>query len=142
MNNAEFWKDKILRIVERGNGFGLRDGVPHACNCVNDCKKCDFETGECVTDRIKWMYAEHVEQPKLTKKERMFCELVETGWIARNPDEKLLFYTTKKLEKLPFGVWCGGDYIKLNLLPVEFNFIKNEDDEPWSVEELLKLEVE
>lgn len=50
-------------------------------------------TNMCSVKRlIKWLAEEYVEPVKLNKKERLFCELVETGYVARDSNNRLYWY--------------------------------------------------
>lgn len=142
MTNFEYWKEKILGITEEGCDVALVDGVPERC-AGTPCEKCGFSR-ECDKDRMHWFYAEHKEKPTLTKKERMFCELVETGWIVRDKDGDLRYFVNKPV-KTQYIYWCptfpGEQSRWINWLNASFDFIRWEDQEPWSVEELLKLDV-
>lgn len=145
MTNFEFWKDTLAEIVETG-GAGANVAIvndkPVRCSEIHDCKKCD-RCGKCnEATLIKWLMEKHIEKPKLTKKERMFCELVETGWIARDKDNKIWLHfnnPTKRADE-----WYGVGYSMYHVFKgvTPFSFIKWEDEEPWAVEDLLKLEVE
>ncbi|MGF6375042.1 hypothetical protein M2140_000076 [Clostridiales Family XIII bacterium PM5-7] len=81
----------------------------------------------------------------LTMKEWAFCVFMETGWLVREKDGNVLYGYTKpeKHDK----IWINSDNSLQLVNPRNtrnrnvFQFIKWED-EPWSVEELLKLEVE
>ena len=83
------------------------------------------------------------------KKERQFCELMETGWIARdsnsNPFNQRLYYYHNNPNKEDDYWDCEGDYISIDKIlkstQTSFNFIKWEDEEPWNIKDLLKLEV-
>ena len=142
MTNFEHWKDKLKELASTANGVGVLNGVPVNC-CAIDCEVCDLEVGECSDGQLlKWLLSEYVEKPKLTKKERKFCELVETGWIARDADRRIWIFLNKP-PKSDFGwseIGHSMYYIFKDVDP--FSFIKWEDEEPWSVEDLLKLEVE
>lgn len=84
MTNFEYYKEQILETVNKhSTNFAVVDGKPISC-AVTPCPDCQIKGGICAVERIKWLYEEHIEQPKLTKKERQFCELIETGWIARD----------------------------------------------------------
>lgn len=148
MKNFEYWIEEILQIEDFEN-LALKNGKPVECDGMR-CTDCDFKNKiqPCNQTKKEWLYEEHVEQPTLTKKERMFCELVETGWIARDKDGKLFWYHEKP-EKMGDGMvdaWitdirervCSVTRLQEQL---RFGFIRWEDSEPWSVEELLKLEV-
>ena len=151
VTNFEFYKDEIINMISVPNcaasSLAVVNGEPKRCGNTN-CLTCEFTDGHgrafegCTFKRKAWLYAEHIEKPKLTKKERQFCELVETGWIARGCDG-CLFHFVKKGEKLE-SAWkgCSDICIDKRFPGCEFSFITWDDEEPWSVEELLKLEVE
>ena len=143
--NFEFYKDEILQNMIRAY--------------ANTCVSCAFlrsagveekECGEerdcygCLQEVIEWLYAEHIEQPKLTKRERAFCEAVQTGWIARDCDMRLHYYASKP--ELSDMEWVDDDglWVRLELLGLgeTFMFIKDTDATPWSIEDMLKLEVQ
>ena len=107
--------------------------------------KCDFHnTPDCDVAMIKWLYSEHKVQPKLTKKERQFCELVETGYISRDKDGALFWFDSKPIKGMYIWSNAGKSWSLSNFINKKFNFhfITWDDKEPWSVEDLLKLEVE
>lgn len=144
MTNFEYWKEKILEIAKTGSDIAVAGGKPTMCEDTQ-CSECDFQDiWECgaKTMLIEWLYAEHVEKPTLTRKERMFCEIVETGWIARNKDGELFWFYVKPIPDIGC-VWMnrGGRCNRMDYGVIPFDFIKWEDEKPWSVEELLKLDV-
>ena len=134
--NFEFYKAKILHA----DGICLEQlrfilGLSTSCRC--SCGECNVET-------LEFLYAEHIEKPKLTKKERLFCETVQTGWIARDKNCRLYLYD---IECNPYKTdeqWAKKDvycnHIRLN--GDGFSFVKWEDEKPWAVEDMLKLEVQ
>ena len=156
MTNFEFYEYEILSMLNNGDTpmvHNCKIGSCQECKCYTDVgEKCDFdiEGGDCTHELLKWLYAEHIEKPHLTKKERQFCELVETGWIARNENGDLYFYESYieppyKLDKTDSTIWRHD--VKMyflsnehsDLFHVPFTFIKWEDEKPWSIEDLLKL---
>ena len=154
MTNFEYYKDEIATIINNGDTPMLYNGKIGSCNEC-DCSlggKCDlYDEPDCSAAFLKWLYAEHMEKPKLTKKERQFCELVETGWIARNKNGDLYFYephTDKpyKLDRADSTIWRHYAMMyflsdaESDLFHIPFAFIKWEDEEPWRIEDLLKLE--
>lgn len=73
---------------------------------------------------------------KLTKIEREFCESVETGRIMRDADGQIIFLRTvinQAGEKVFTGAVLCEDF---------FPFIIDRLGEVWTIEDLLKLEVE
>lgn len=123
------------------------DDKPKEC-IVTICEECrrKDENNNCSFEiLIEWLAEEYVEHVTLNKKERMFCELVETGYVARDSDNRLYWY--KNIPNKVQGAWFDPDNIISfsNIYEysseLKFDFIKYEDENPWSVEDLLKLEV-
>ena len=80
MTNFEFWKNEILRICREYESIpAIVKGRPIPCSDVK-CDNCDIYAA-CEINIIEWLYDEHVEYPKLTKRERAFCEALKTGWM-------------------------------------------------------------
>lgn len=143
--NFENHKDDLIKNLER-----LSDSKRGLCNGKigsvllglpkPDCSKTNC--AGCLLQMITFLAQEHKEAPKLSKMERAFCEIVGTGAIARDKDGQLYWFTKyKKIEKRE-TIWGGADHVCLSYLPLPFNFIKWQDEKPWAVEDLLKLEVE
>jgi hypothetical protein len=145
--NFEFYKDQIIESLEKRSGkcsckkiaqlIGMEAAFNELCNG-------DVYCSNCLAIVMKKLSKEHIEAPKLTKRERAFCEAVQTGWIARDCDMELCYF--KNEPTLLSGVWSSEDsqyasFKELNLQD-PFMFIRDTDAACWSVEELLKLEVE
>ena len=144
--NFEFYKDEILKITATDSAIAVVDNNPVECGATK-CQNCDLFGGivgvHCRGMFIKWLYAEHIEQPKLTKRERAFCEAVQTGWIARDKSGVLTWTHKDTVIKKEKDYWhySGGNWILLAIMDLKFDFVKWEDEKPWAVSELLKLEV-
>lgn len=139
ITNLEFYKDKLL---EFGDELAIHHGK--VCRCKDaSCEGCiGCDTG----DVIKWLLEPYQDPTHvLTIEERQFCELVEEGYIARDEDGELWCYKEKP-HKERCTWYSGTEIIEIEELinygiNLEFKFIKWEDEEPWSIEELLKLKV-
>lgn len=149
MKNFEKFETEIMEIVREGYNIAIQNGLPIRCQDIL-CVKCDCHgTGRtCKDEKRKWMESEYKERPKLTKQERKFCELFEGKdiWFATDKDSisKIPVVYTEKPVKNAFA-WSGDNIITQNFrlfIDAKFDFIKWEDEEPWSIEDLLKLEVE
>ena len=85
------------------------------------------------------------EQPKLIKEDKAFLENIieESFYIARDDDNDLYLYISKpyKEENVWFPVQNGEPSMEncLNINKNLFTFIKWEDEEPYSKENLMKL---
>ena len=141
--NFEFYKDEILRIARNGYVPILtKQGKIGGCGNT-DCEYCAFSSQKkrCREVQFEWFYAEHIEQPKLTKRERAFCEAVQTGWIARDKNGELYWFVEGfKVDRLQ-RTWTSAEYSKISTMGLCFCFVKWEDTEPWAVADLLKLDV-
>lgn len=147
--NFEFYKDEIIKRLKKGEFttcalmevFALvaNEDAKTLCN-----KKCGGRIcAECYSELFEILKQEHIESTKLTKRERAFCDAVQAGWIARDCDMTLCYFERKPVFKR--GSWnAEGHYVYLQALGLndDFMFIKDTDAEAWSVEDLLKLEVE
>lgn len=140
--NFEFYENKIIDWIGAGNCSGFLIAGIKGVDVKEICA--GHACHECRTTLAALLTQEHIESPKLTKRERAFCEAVPAGWIARDENGKLhLFDLVSEPYKqnrgwLKRSVSCN--HIRLD--GAEFRFIKWEDEKPWSVEDLLKLEVE
>ena len=145
MTNFEFYKEKILKLVDNNEGFALTNDIIVSCDDIF-CGNCAFNDTDCICDneKIKWLYEEYIPpKPKLTKRERGFCEAVESGWLARDSNGTLYLYKEKPLKHS--DDWGDNIIEWSNLNPSfypSFDFLKWEDDEPYAVEEMLTWEVE
>ena len=149
--NFEFYKDDLITLLINEVAID-KQGKMNWCNEVS-CEKCiffDSDDEKCRTGDIREFFnAEHIEPPKLTKRERAFCEMVGNKVIARDEDGVLnLFWDTVDIYKYKP---CEGDGRWMKRTPHSnhitidnkaFSFIKWSDEKPWSIEDLLKLEVE
>lgn len=138
MTNFEKYKDEILDLSERDWIRVTKDRK--VVSCSSKCEDCIFyynNVGGCRNAFLKWLYVE--AKPTLTAKERAFCVIVSEGYIARDKDGELYIYANEPPKRKE--QWCSDvDFIPLN--NEYFSFIIWEDEKPWSIEELLKLEVE
>ena len=161
MTKYEFYKDEIIDIVSDAHAFSVDKNGEIIKDCMVKCTKCIFNNDElgCKEGRIKWLLEEHVELPKLTKKERLLCELISEGYIVYAPaldvsffvwsDKNVLFNPVQKLfymEDEEGNITYTGYRVRrfngvANVDVDEmFNFIKK-SKRAWSIAELLELEV-
>lgn len=159
MTNYEFYKEEIEMRYRECTPFALtKQNCIASCKII-DCEECVFscynnpETRglRCGDRKMIWAMQEHVEMQKLTKKERKFCELFEGKdvWIAKDKSGVPYLYNKKphKGKGLYDEIWEANyhgntmDGIVFQLAEMKFEFIKWEDEEPWSIDDLLKLEV-
>lgn len=145
MTNFEYWKDKILEINEENENVAIINGKPVKCSSVKKCGsgECELYTNfikNCRQNFVEWLYSEHEEKPKLTKRERKLCEALGTGWIAANKDGAVYWHGNFPVKSIT--VYNGSPSMYLSGAGFQFDFIDFEDEEPWMVENLLLLDVE
>lgn len=145
MTNFEKYKDEILGISRtQAIAINKRRNAPEKCS-YSVCSECLLHEGTYCNQKaiFQWLYSEYQEPaPKLTKAERGFCEIVKTGYIARDAVKKCLSYYSEEPEKDLNGYYWYSPYDSVELPLEPFSFITWGDKEPWSIEDLLKLEVE
>ena len=145
MTNFEKYKDEILGISRtQAIAINKRRNAPEKCSC-SVCSECLLHEGRYCNQKaiFQWLYSEYQEPaPKLTKAERGFCEIVKTGYIARDAVKKCLLYYSEEPEIDLNGYYRYSPYDSVELPLEPFSFITWGDEKPWSIEELLKLEVE
>lgn len=94
----------------------------------------------------QWSESEYVEKNTITSREKKFLDVLLPKWkyIARDSNNSLFIYPIKPIR---FGTcWMvKNDYnvykIAKDVYGNMFNFIRWGDEEPWSIEDLKKLEV-
>ena len=145
MTNFEYYAEDIKAV---GYNFAIKKDGEFASCLEKTCDLCIFGEGSksCTDEKIKWLYEEHKEQQKLTKDERKLCEIIASDtYIARDKSGSLFVYDKKPYKKDDRIGWCTKDYcVSISdfiFADCNFSFIKWEDEEPWKVSDLLKLEV-
>lgn len=154
MKNREKFAKEILDIACNGDTISVtKDNKIVCCDHIN-CGKCLFyktdDYGRYCDDEepMKWSESEYIEKPKytITSKEKAFLDLLLPEWkyIARDNDcNRLFLYTDKPSKKSTY--WLSetkdANTIRYDVFDVKFDFIKWDDKEPWSIEDLKKLEV-
>lgn len=103
----------------------------------NECV--DRFCGKC---KLEWLKQEHKEKIKLSKVEKGMLENLDEKykWIARDKDGTLCIYYIKPKKDIHICDWVNGEHMfNLSIFKHLFKFVKWEDEEPYSIEELLKL---
>ena len=143
MTNFEKYHQEIIE-----NGYTAVKGGRLAHCGETECCECDLHCGDELRSikMIEWLAEEYKEPERtLTKRQRLLCELLNDGWIARDLKGALWYYPVvpTKYEytwnnyRTDKPVGC----IDTDVFP-DFPFIRWEDEEPHSVKEMLKWEVE
>lgn len=156
MKNKEKFAKEILDIACSGRSIAVtKENKIGYCTDIS-CESCMFNScgkhigrSQVCLDRLReWSESEYVEKPTITSRERNFIDLILAKWeyIARDADEKL--YVFDLLPSKKRDSWCIENALICNYCNISeklfgkmFDFIKWEDEKPWSIEDLKKLEV-
>ena len=157
MKNREKFAKEILDIACNGMSIAVTKENKIVCCSNISCESCMFDiygkhieySQTSCSDRLReWAESEYVEKPTITSKEKAFLDLLSPKWkyIARDADEKL--YVFDLLPSKQRKSWCIENVsicnycnISENLFGKMFDFIKWEDEKPWGIEDLKKLDV-
>lgn len=141
--------NELIDIIAKKIAVG-KDGEIMRCSGI-ECEACLFQgmNEDCVDLAKRWLlspYKPFEKTPKLSRKEKCLVEFLETGWIARDESGSSYWYSEKPTKFENIGAWdtIDADSTDLRVFWASelFPFIKWEDEKPWSIEELLKLETE
>ena len=163
MLNAEKYREDIIKIIlDKGSSttviknevISAYQKVISSCQDLSfnfNCNECSFKDNEtCENAFILWMLEEYKEPIKLTEKEKAFVKMMidNYGYLARDEDSYLYWYKNKPIKDKSFGCWVYPKEDKtdprLNCFSLtsfiypEFDFIKWEDEEPYSITELFE----
>ena len=148
MKNREKFAKGILDIVCKGGTIAVtKDNKAVCCDDIN-CHECLFyktdDYGSYCDDEepMKWAESEYVEpKPTITSREKNFLDLLLPNYkyIVRDKNGFLLVYKEKPIKILE--TWGIANCALIHMFDIKFDFIKREDEEPWSIEDLKKLEV-
>lgn len=146
MLNAEKWKKEILDITEGGYYFAVskdRQNIARSCDGLK-CENCIFDEEDdrdcgCNFSRMKWMLSEYKEPVKLTRTEYSLLRHVyklNYKYIARDKNGDISVYLDEPDKDLLTEIWHGKEY-EFTLFNGLFKFVKWEDKEPTSIQEVL-----
>lgn len=148
MKNREKFAKEILDIACNGGVIAVtKDNKVVCCRDIN-CEQCLFHKTnyyESYCDyeaTMRWAESEYVEKkPTITSREKNFLDLLLPNYkyIAKDKNGFLLAYTEKPIKILE--TWGMANCALINMFDIKFDFIKREDEEPWHIEDLKKLEV-
>ena len=109
------------------------------------CRNCLFnDSKDCDKGRREWAESEYVEKLVISKIDKAFLEYTreECKYMARDEDGRLYVYSSKPFKEKNYWHLHSGCCSGLNFaFAVDFPMVKWSDEEPWSIEDLKKLEV-
>lgn len=154
MKNREKFAKEIVDIACSGRSMAVtKDNEVVCCDNIN-CESCMFDMVEhigrsqvCLDQLREWSESEYVEKPTITSRERNFLDalLSDCKYIARDFNNDLYIYYNKPRRNSMNESWTTDDsnyfYVSRNMYGNMFNLIKWENEKPWNIEDLKKLEV-
>ena len=139
--------NKLEKILElsKSKGFEYFRGECNHRRIHDECKQCSFvevmgSPKNCdFAVKAEELLEEYIEPKKLTKRERAFCEYAQSGYIVRDGYGYCIWHEGKpcKID----GSW-HSPFRQTVIISTLFMFVSYDDEEPYSVEEMLKWEVE
>lgn len=148
MKNKEKFAKEIVEIVIDGSDIAVDKATGKPVHCENiRCPDCMFDEKICSTALKEWAESEYIEKPVISKKDRAFLDYFkeECKYIVRDENGMLFVWIDEPSKFVPDGEWASlpedTKCYLLNFLVVDFPMVKWEDEEPWLIEDLKKLEV-
>ena len=147
MKNKEKYTKEIVDIVCDDVSFGVdkRTGSPMSCRELY-CGKCllnEMNRYACYDSRKEWADSEYVERPVISKSDRTFLDYIDSDlkYIVR--DKSGILYAYEYIPHKFKNMWISdsGTINPFIRFCVRFPMIKWENDKPWSIKDLKKLEV-
>lgn len=142
MLNAERYKNEILEKSNVVFDFSISKDRHTIEKCLGVCDNCIFfNMGEhCSNVKVKWLLSKYKEPVKLTRFEhdvlKYLLEKTQYRFIARERNDTIYIY--KRKPKKGSDAWeIISGMQNLNLFINLFPFIKWEDLEPTSIENVL-----
>lgn len=144
MKNKEKYAKEIMDIACGGGSIAVIKKSGHIAPCDNiECNLCLFHDSDCKKKIIEWAESEYIKKPVISKRDRVFLEYIKNSakWMTRDCDGKLWLWETIPKKSVIQEVWTCAAGNGLNVFNIDFPMVKWEDDEPWLIEDLKKLEV-
>ena len=146
MKNKEKYASEIIEIACKYGAVNERTGELKSCNEII-CEHCLFRKrgiSRCKEKMKEWLESEHIEKPVISKMDRAFLDYINANvnYIARDMDGDLYVYIRKPFKTFDFWFFVGFEKSKsLRMVDIDLPMVKWEDDSPWLIENLKKLEV-
>lgn len=150
MKNKEKYAKEIIEIACSGNSIAVTKEFGHIESCSDTfCNECLFCADNCKERVREWAESEYIEKPVISKRDRVFLDYIgeEYKFIARDENGELFVYIGEPHKLIDCwevdcceNVICEADK-PLQMFNIDLPMIKWEDNEPWLIEDLKKLEV-
>lgn len=146
MKKKEKYARKIVDIACSGNELAVskETGEPVACNNIV-CKECLLHNGEeCSSEYLtEWAESECIEKTVISKRDRAFLDYIgeSAKYMTRDGNGYISVCKSKPNKRESFEMWMDSMFNCASMFNIDFPMVKWEDDEPWLIEDLKKLEV-
>ena len=148
MKNKEKFAKEIIEISCDSCAIAVNKstGKPEKCAFAS-CNKCLFSRDDSLCDsnkkRREWAESEYVEKPVISKRDRAFLEYLDNDlkYIARDKNSILMAYEHTGEKDENSWMLDSGSIKSFFRLNVQLPMVKWEDEKPWLIEDLKKLEV-
>lgn len=151
MKNKERFAKEIAELAcnEPNIAVSKATGNPIDCNIIK-CDCCALYKGGIYNDDTccgalkKWAESEYIEKTVISKKDRAFLDCLKNRWkyMARDGLSDAVYVFSEIPKKDEFGYSYTGEVRRASTdFNVDFPMVKWEDEEPWLIEDLKKLEV-
>lgn len=147
MKNKEKFSKEIVELACDGKSVAIdkRTGKIGSCDDIS-CSNCLFdEKRDCNKTKKEWAESEYIEKPVISNRDRELLEYIHKRFksIARDKDGKIYIFTDIAKKDKNIGAFTtNGLYRNVSdCFDIEFPMVKWEDDKPWLIDDLKKLEV-
>lgn len=144
MINAEKFRKELLELSNQNIAFAVRRENQNAvvrCDSIKRCTDCLFGRGRCSVNSTKWLLSEYKEPPvKVSKLEYEFLKWSEKKghkYIVRDKINHLFIFKDAPIKRE--NRWVPeSSYCSIALFDNLFKFIKQEDEEPRAIKDILE----
>lgn len=145
MKNKEKYAKEIMDIACSGNRIAVMKGSGRIVPCDGVlCSVCLFcGSIDCRKSIKDWLESEYVEKPVISERDKAFFEYLDKQYeyLARDKTGQLYVHRVKPHKVGIFWTNAGRTFCLNDRINVDFPMVKWEDDKPWLIGDLKKLEV-
>lgn len=143
MINAEKFRKELLELSNQNIAFAVRKENQNPvvrCDSIKRCTDCLFGRGRCSVNSTKWLLSEYKEPIKLSRLEYEFLKWSEKKghkYIVRDKINHLFIFKDAPIKRE--NCWVPeSSYCSIALFDNLFKFIKQEDEEPIAIKDILE----
>lgn len=144
MKNKEKYAKEILEIACNGDSIAIIRESGRIAPCYGTlCAECLFNGYKCKERVREWAESEYIEKPVISKMDRAFLDYLNCNYkyIARDLNDDLYIYISKPHKLIDYWESKREADKMLRMFNIDLPMVKWEDNEPWLIEDLKKLEV-